>query len=88
MGHGNAVLAHDVPEHREVVGDAGAYFKYRNGDDLARQLSTLLCDEEMTKRYRSLAERRVRDRYSWDGVADQYEAYFEELVAARGPVRD
>lgn len=83
LGHRNAVLAHDVPEHREVVGDAGAYFGYRDAADLARQLAALLEDREAVGRYRQLAEQRVRERYGWDAVTDQYEEYFAKLVNPR-----
>jgi hypothetical protein len=27
MGYGNAICANDVPEHREVLGDAGLYYR-------------------------------------------------------------
>lgn len=80
LGHRNAVVAHDVPEHREVVGDAGVYFRYRDASDLARQLQRLIGDPAGVARYRELAEKRARERYGWDAVTDQYEAYFDELV--------
>lgn len=81
MGHRNAVLAHDVPEHREVLGDAGRYFARGDRDDLARQLAALLADPSAVDDLRSAAEQRVRERYSWDAVANSYEEYFQELVA-------
>ena len=84
LGHRNAVLAHDVPEHHEVVGDAGCYFAFRDSKDMAHQLADLLADPAEVERLRGLAERRVVERYSWDAVADAYEAYFGELMAARG----
>ena len=31
MGHGNAIVANDVPEHRETLGDAGRYYRGPDG---------------------------------------------------------
>jgi glycosyltransferase involved in cell wall biosynthesis len=80
MGHRNAVLAHDVPEHHEVLGEAGRYFAYRDATDLATQLRGLLGDPGVVDDLRNRAERRVVERYSWDAVTDQYESYFRELA--------
>jgi glycosyltransferase involved in cell wall biosynthesis len=87
LGHRNAVLAQDVPEHHEVIGDAGRFFAFHDPDDLARQLGDLLADPAEVERLRGLAERRVAERYSWDAVTDTYEAYFAELMAGRGAPR-
>lgn len=81
MGHGNAILAHDVPEHREVLGDAGEYFARGDSDDLSRKLASLLGDPSRIAALRETAARRVRERYSWDAVTTEYERYFEEIVA-------
>ena len=81
LGHRNAVLAHDVPEHREVVGDAGRYFGYRDADDLAAQMRVVIDDVEEVSRLRTLAEERVRAQYTWDAVTAKYETYFSELLA-------
>lgn len=86
LGHGNAIVAHEVPEHREVLGDAGLYFAYRDAGDLAAQLRDLIDAPSTVARLRSAAESRARDKYSWEAVTDQYEAYFAELAAGeRGP---
>jgi glycosyltransferase involved in cell wall biosynthesis len=81
LGHRNAIVAHDVPEHREVLGDAGVYFAYRDADDLAARLRDLLDAPKAVARLRAAAERRAVERYGWDAVTDQYEAYFADLVA-------
>ena len=83
LGHRNAVLAHDVPEHREVVADAGRYFAFRDPDDLAAQLQALVDSPELVSRLRQLAEARIRAHYTWDAVTDEYEAYFRELLTHR-----
>ena len=81
MGHGNAVLAHDVPEHREVLGEAGRYYARGDTDDLAGQLAGLLEDDARVAELRAAAAQRAREHYSWDAVAAAYERYFEELLA-------
>jgi glycosyltransferase involved in cell wall biosynthesis len=81
LGHRNAVLAHDVPEHREVVGKAGRFFAFRDLDDLAAHMRAVIDDSGEVSRLRQLAEERVRAHYTWDGVTAEYEAYFRELVA-------
>lgn len=83
MGHRNAIVAHDVPEHREVVGNAGRYFAYRNIDDLAAQLSDLVAHPEAVAEYRLRAAARVEDRYGWGSVTERYLAYFQDLLERR-----
>jgi glycosyltransferase involved in cell wall biosynthesis len=80
MGHGNAVLAHDVPEHREVLGDAGRYFRHRDQHDLAAQMQSLVDDHSVIGELRERAALRVREHYGWDAVTDAYESYFRELL--------
>ena len=80
LGHGNAVLAHDVPEHREVVGDAGVYFGYRDASDLTRKIQALVGDPATVANLRLLAHDRARTEYGWDVITNQYEAYFRELT--------
>ena len=82
LGHRNAVIAHDVPEHREVVGTAGRYFAYRDREDLAARMRELLEDPAAVDRLRGLAAARVNERYSWEAVASDYEAWFWELMDA------
>jgi glycosyltransferase involved in cell wall biosynthesis len=80
MGHRNAVLAHDVPEHREVLRDAGRYYAYRDQADLAAQIADLVSKPEVVAAYRERAADRVRAAYGWAAVTDEYERYFAELL--------
>lgn len=82
LGHGNAVLAHDVPEHREVLGDAGRYYAYRSVPDLQRSLADLLADSAAVDRLRTYAADRARKRYSWDAITRRYESMFAQLLSA------
>lgn len=79
MGFGNAIVANDVPEHRETLGDAGLY--YRDATQLAIALDAILGgDDAMNRSLRERAHRRARDTYSWDTIADEYAAWFSRLA--------
>jgi glycosyltransferase involved in cell wall biosynthesis len=79
MGAGNAIVANDVPEHREVLGDAGLYFRGR--DEMAATLQRVLDDPDLAGDLRSRSRARAAERFAWDAVTDAYEAWFRELVA-------
>jgi glycosyltransferase involved in cell wall biosynthesis len=78
MGAGNCVIAKDTPENREVLGDAGLYF--RDASDLEKQLRRTLADGALVDRLRRKAQERAKARYSWDAVTDAYESLFKDLV--------
>ena len=78
MGYGNCVLAYDTPENAEVVGHAACLFN--DIDDLADKLNAIVGNGDIVQDYRSLGQERVRERYSWDAITDQYEALFEKLA--------
>jgi glycosyltransferase involved in cell wall biosynthesis len=80
MGHGNAILAHDVPEHREVLGDAGRYFGYRDSRSLSSELAAYLSQPPEVDRARAAATEAAR-RFDWHEITNQYERYFQELMA-------
>ena len=80
MGFGNCVLANDVAEHHEVLGDAGLYFNGNHNDqDLSKKMQYLLERPEIVENYRVKARDRVIARYSWDKVARDYEALFIKM---------
>jgi glycosyltransferase involved in cell wall biosynthesis len=78
MGHRNAILANDVPEHRETLGDAGRY--YRGAGELTVQLQALLDDPSLAEELRRRAHRRAGERYGWDAITDAYETWLRSLV--------
>jgi glycosyltransferase involved in cell wall biosynthesis len=81
MGHGNAVFAHDVPEHHEVLSDAGKYFGYHDEESLAVLIATAARDRSWARRLGESASDRVGALYSWDAITDAYERYFRGLSA-------
>ena len=78
MGHGNAILANDVPEHRETLGDAGLY--YRGLGELADQLQVLLDDSRLAGELRRRAYQRAGERFGWEAITDAYETWLRSLV--------
>jgi glycosyltransferase involved in cell wall biosynthesis len=78
MGFGNAIVANDVPEHRETLGDAGRY--YRGPESLARELQALLDDPDGARALGRRAQARAAELYGWDRVTDAYEAWLGGLV--------
>jgi glycosyltransferase involved in cell wall biosynthesis len=81
MGAGNAILANDVPEHRETLQDAGTY--YSGAVELSERLQELIDDPRRTKAFRLAAQKRAAATYSWDAVANAYEQWFASLAGAR-----
>ena len=83
MGVGAAIVANDVPEHREVLGDAGSY--YAGVEALATALGAVLADPARLAAMREAAAARARASFSWDAVTDAYEAWFRVLVGESAP---
>lgn len=80
MAYGNCIIANGTPENREVLGDAGEFYDKNNFMQLAHRFNELVGDREKVERYRSLAQARARERYTWEGVTDQYEGLFREMI--------
>jgi len=85
MGAGNAIVANDVPEHREALGDAGLY--YRDVQELTARLQELIDDPTRTSQLRVAARARAASNYAWDAVAAAYEGWFASLTGDRPPAR-
>jgi glycosyltransferase involved in cell wall biosynthesis len=83
MGHGNCILANDVPEHREVLGNAGYFFKTgTNGDcsDLRGKMQYLLDNPQLVAQTGHQAQARIQEHYTWDRITERYEQLFERIA--------
>ncbi|MBN2010351.1 DUF1972 domain-containing protein [candidate division KSB1 bacterium] len=83
MGYGNCVLANEVPEHTEVLRDAGIYYKKSNVEDLQKQMQYLVENESVVKACREKACMRIEEAYTWDRITDQYENLFKAMLDGR-----
>jgi glycosyltransferase involved in cell wall biosynthesis len=82
MGRGALVLYRNTPENAEVAGDAGIPF---DPPELAEKIRLALAMSEDERRaLRAKAMERVRARYSWEAVTDEYERL---LVGLKRPVK-
>ena len=79
MGYGNCVLANYVPEHTEVLRDAGLFFKTSNEDDLQKQMQYLIDNPSVVKNYRKKAVKRIEQAYTWDRITESYEKLFSKM---------
>lgn len=79
MAYGNAIIANEVPEHREVLGDAGLYYPKNDFISLSGQLNALLSDDALTARLRRAAAERAGELYTWSRTVDGYEVLFRDL---------
>lgn len=80
MGYGNAIVANDVPEHRETLGEAGRYYTGTAG--LTEALQSVLDDPGLRTDLGRRAQERARTLYSWEAVSEAYDAWFRGLVDA------
>ncbi len=85
MGRGACVLANDVPEHREVLGDAGAYYRRNDAADLAAALQRLIQSDSARETFGRLAAERAAALYSWDRVTQLYGDLLARLVGIARP---
>lgn len=81
MTFGAPVVANDVVEHREALGEAGLY--YRDRRELGAAISRVLTEPGLGDMLRDRARARAADRYRWDVVTERYEALFMELARGR-----
>lgn len=78
MSVGNCVVAHGVGFNREVIGSAGVWYKPGRVDNLVEKLEYLLANPNFVESVRPQAIARMREKYDWDKVADQYDHFIKE----------
>ncbi len=82
MAAGLPVVASDIPGYREVVRNEGEglLIPPRNAGAVAGAVRRLLDDSDLAKRLGEAGRARAR-RYSWDAVAREVEAAYEEALS-------
>src|SRR3989449_9573301 len=80
MGAGLCTLASDIPENREVIGDAGFTFVPGDVTDLERMLRLLIEGPQIREITGLRARERVREFYQWDSVATEIQEIYLRLM--------
>ncbi len=80
MGAGCLVLVNDIPENREAVGDAGLFYPFNQEAQLAQLMARVCGKSEDYRELRKAAQDRVRRRFDWERIAEQYEELFYGLL--------
>ncbi len=80
MRSGGAVVASDIPVHREVYLDAAEYFNPYSVDDLVRALECVIAPNGEPRRDELIAKgSSVSSRYTYDAILPQWEAFLRTL---------
>lgn len=80
MAHGRPLVLSDIPENREVGGDAARFFNCGDINELRSVLSELIEDSEARERLSTLGRHRAVETYNWDRVADQIESFYYRVL--------
>jgi glycosyltransferase involved in cell wall biosynthesis len=84
MSYGLQCVASDIPENREVIGEAGLHFRNKDTDDLRRVLDGAISNGAATAAgIGATARRRVEELFSWDLVVDQLESLYSRVISDR-----
>jgi glycosyltransferase involved in cell wall biosynthesis len=80
MGYGNCILALDTVFNREVLADGGIFFP-KDEDVLAEDMKMLEGSPDRVAQLRAMGPERIRDNYTWEKIAGQYDDLFREVAA-------
>lgn len=78
-----AIVANDIPSHREIWGDAALYFRTNDARSLAENIRLLNEDRPMRRAFAELAYTRARERFTTKRMIDQCLELYRSLRAVR-----
>lgn len=78
-----AIVANDIPSHREFWGDAALYFRTNNAASLAENIRLLNADRPMRRAYAELAYSRARERFTTKRMIDDCLELYRSLSLLR-----
>lgn len=80
MSYSLPVLASDIPENLEVLGDLGEKFIKNDVADLRAKLELMLENEANLQKTGKMLQKRVKDEYDWDKIVRQIESVYFEAI--------
>ncbi len=80
MAFGRCVVASDIPENREVLGEAGFVFKNRNAADLTRVIRDITAQPELMRGLGQRAREVILKEYDWNDITRATEAVYQSVL--------
>lgn len=81
LGYGNLVLALNTPFNAEVLENGKYGLLYdKNVASLVEKIQWAESQPERTQHFRTLAPQRIRERFTWEQITDQYEVLFRKIA--------
>ena len=81
LAAGLPVVASDLPEMREILGDCGVLIRDPTARNYASALDALVSNEQTIEHLRTLSVQKARC-YTWKDVLDATEAVYQEVLCA------
>jgi glycosyltransferase involved in cell wall biosynthesis len=75
-----AIVANDVPCHREIWGDAAIYFQENDAESLADVIHRLHQQPDLCKGYAARAFQRARDQFTASRMVDNYIELYSRVL--------
>lgn len=83
VSYGLPIVTTDIPENREVVGEAALLFPYGDDAALSACLRRLLEDDAFAAALRDKARARAAEQPGWDEVAELTEEFYLRVLGRR-----
>lgn len=80
MSYGIPCLASDIPENREVVGNAARLFRNKDVDDLQKQMNWAFSNVSAIAKLAENGRQRVQEFFTWECVVDQLETLYKRVT--------
>ncbi|MFH1615917.1 MAG: glycosyltransferase family 4 protein [Planctomycetota bacterium] len=80
MAAGNAIIASDIPAHREVLGDSGVYVPVRRADRIREEIHKLIENAAWRQSLQRKTRERILQNFSWDSVGRQFLGCYEKVL--------
>jgi glycosyltransferase involved in cell wall biosynthesis len=84
LGYGNLILALNTPFNAEVLDNGRCGLLYeKNVASLVEKMKFAESHPVEMQQFRALAPARIRERFTWEQITDQYEALFCKITGKR-----
>jgi len=80
MSYSRPCIASNIPANIEALGENGIYFETNNLEQLYSVLADSINNSELLEQKGSLNFKRVKEYFTWDKVANDYERYCSKIL--------